>query len=394
MTKYLNQALLQNTPFFSQNLKKLNLLHNNQAIDIIFTNQINQKINQKIKLLNFNIDDITPNEIYFGLLEKLKNDENKFIKQNSGNSLSENLTNYLNQLLKDTESVMTIKTSLIKQQIITLKPLKTKRFLGYRSYQSMIKREPLVEILLSVKYRETKNFINRFNNSINNLNITYYVKTKLKFQISQQILKQFPNNQLLYSFETGQIVLINYSEDNLKQPGQLSQIIYHFNELVNNWMRLDYLLENFSFRPDFSSLYSSLKSNLSINLEISNPNWFKKTNKFDYFLNQEINNRKFNFLLGDVLKINFGLNFQFWNDSNYLIAVLNNQLVSFNLADLSSDLLEGRDYINRSLYYGVNILKKKLFFSYFNPNEVNDYYLQLIKIQDQSYLNQLLKLSR
>jgi hypothetical protein len=394
MTKYLNQALLQNTTVFSQNLKRLNHLHDNQSIDIIFTNQINQKINQKIKLLGFDFEDVTPDEVYFGLREKIKYDENQFIEKYQHDSLINGLIQYLNHLLEDTEPVITIKSSLIKQVIISLKPLKTRRLLGYRSYQSMIKREPLAEILLSIKYYETKNFINRFNSSTHNLSVSDFVKARLKVYLSRQTLEQFSSNQLLYNFETGQIMLVNYSENKLQQPGQLSQIIYRFWELVNNWIHVSYLLENFSFRPDFSNLYNSLKCSLNVNLNIDNQNWLKKTNQFDYFLNQEINDRKFNYLSGELLNINFGSNFEFWNDVNYLVAVLNNQAVSLNLADISIDLLQNHDYVNRSLRHGVDNLKKKLFFSYFNPNEVNDYYLQSIKIQDQSYLNQLLKLSR
>jgi len=399
MTKYLNQALHQHHPVFNQNLKRLNQLAGNSVLDIQFTNQIENQLRHKVNQLDLDFDDSEPAEIYFALRHKMLQDERLFLKSTHQDEVNDyqdwidGLVDYLNQLVAQFEPVLSIKSKWLKETITDLKPHHTLKSLGYRSYQSMIKREPIENIILSMQLNESKSLLTKFNNALNNLNFTDFDQSKIKiFNGTNLTPKNKTDNFIIANFWRGQIALVNLPLDKHYRPGLISLVIYQVMELVEKWLNLDYLLNNFKFRPDFIKQYSDLSLNLDFNLNLINKNWLKKTNQFDDFLFQELNFNQSLALRFEPAINQYGHFFEFWNQTNYLIAVIKNQLISFNLSDMALDCYLNYDYDFRNLEQATDNLKKKLVLSYFKKSQNKDYFLTLMQINNQSYLNQMLSL--
>jgi hypothetical protein len=393
MTKYLNQALHQYHPIFNQNLKRLNQLAGNLALDINFTTQIENRLRLKVNQLGLDFDDLEPVEVYYALHHKMLHDEQQFLQSinydlnNNQQDWINSLVDYLNDLIVQLDPVLSIKSKWLKETIIALKPHRTLKLLGYRSYLSMIKREPLENIILSLQLNESKNWLIKFNNAFHNLKSNDFDQSPIKiFRATKLNFKTKNNGFLVANFWRGQIGLINLDNYSRYQSGLISLIIYQVVEMVERWLKLNYLLNNFKFRSDFIKLYTNLSSNLDSQLNLINKNWLKKTNRFDDFLFQQLNfNRSLEFSSNK-----YGSFFQYWDQTDYLLAVKKNQLISFNLADLALDSLLGYDYDFRNLNQATDNLKKQLVLSYFKNISNQDYFQMLMQINNQSYVNQML----
>jgi hypothetical protein len=80
VTRFLSEALEAPEPFFRLGLRRLEAAHGNPALDIRISHEVKQAARAKLMQLGLDPDDTTPAELYHGLQERIKADDQRLVK--------------------------------------------------------------------------------------------------------------------------------------------------------------------------------------------------------------------------------------------------------------------------------------------------------------------------
>ncbi len=396
MTKFLEIALDQKNPNFHQGVLKLNKLAGQLNKDIQFTQFLKKNISQKISLLNLDPVDTSLQELYYSLKEKLIDDENHLAKSlrflaaeniSAEADLAKGFILKLNQSVGNL-SILTAKPVFIRQILSKLQLSKTAKSLGYRSKSSMLKLEPIENIMIAFNQFETTSTLQSFKKSLKKISINDLDYKKLTFK-SESGINNNSDFSLLTDYLTATLT-INLS--NLNARGWLIKSLTEVADQVNCWVAKNKIIESIKFRSDFTEYYNF----------VINDNSQTASEFLDNFLNNYSNDSAINDLLSElsnfedkstIFKIDNNLfhlnNLDFWTGTNFLLDVSNNQSVSFNIKDLVNDLISKKDFMNRTLSYGRMSLKREFMSQYFNFSYFIDYLINLMSIKKDSLMKEI-----
>jgi len=199
----LSDLLGATEPMFTLALKQLEEDSGNPSADIRLTAEITGKIRLKTIELGLDPDDTTGSELYHALLNLIAKQDEHLVKQIGGSDPDD--TAALMPLIRkaweavDTnKSCWVIKPSVAKAMLKRTPPKAIMKHLGYRSIDSMLKREKLGEIYGALRFAEDAKWLNNFDE--------HYKKLKP------------------YDFETREIEII---EMPLERWGDLSAAFIH-----------------------------------------------------------------------------------------------------------------------------------------------------------------------
>jgi hypothetical protein len=146
MTRYLSQALGAEEPHFSQSIAALEQASGLPSEDIRLSSEIMQRARDKIAELGLDPNDTTAEELYGVLHERLRTDD---VLLRTLLNISEDaspaevvalVTTFLDRLLQP-EDCFVLKTSVARRLLKKNPPKSTMKKLGYRSIDSLLKRE-------------------------------------------------------------------------------------------------------------------------------------------------------------------------------------------------------------------------------------------------------------
>jgi hypothetical protein len=146
MTRYLSQALGAEEPHFSQSIAALEQASGLPSEDIRLSSEIMQRVREKIAELGLDPNDTTPEELYEVLHERLRSDDalvRKILNISDDASPTEVVSlvsTFLERLLQP-EDCFVLKTSVARRLLKKNPPKVAMKKLGYRSIDSLLKRE-------------------------------------------------------------------------------------------------------------------------------------------------------------------------------------------------------------------------------------------------------------
>jgi hypothetical protein len=168
MSKLLSELLGATEPMFSLALKQLEEASGLPSVDVRLTAEIVGKVRLKTQELGLDPDDTTGKELYFGLMNKIEKHDEHLVKQIGGKDPNDSAA--LMPLMKqawdgvDTpKSCWVLKYSVAKTMLKKMPPKQIMKHLGYRSVDSMLKRENLAEIYGALRFAEKPEWLNKFN---------------------------------------------------------------------------------------------------------------------------------------------------------------------------------------------------------------------------------------
>lgn len=160
MSKILSELLSAQEPLFSIGLQQLERASGSTSADVRLTAEIIGKTYQKIGELGLDPRDTTGEELYLALLELVKLHDS-FLAKRLGAADPTDAADILPRLAKliynldIPKSAWVIKPSTAKQLLKATPPRKVMKQLGYRSIDSMLKREPIGELYGALRFVET-----------------------------------------------------------------------------------------------------------------------------------------------------------------------------------------------------------------------------------------------
>lgn len=161
-------------PLFALALRELEAKSGSPAIDIKLTGEISAKVRQKKRELGLDPNDTTGGELYHAL-QALVAKHDAFLAQALGAKDPDDVQDLLPRIIAKVAELpipkicWAVKHSSAKKLLKALPPKKVMKHLGYKSIDSMLKRENIEELYAALRFAESAAWLERFISSYKKL---------------------------------------------------------------------------------------------------------------------------------------------------------------------------------------------------------------------------------
>ncbi len=167
MSRLLSELLAAEEPLFGMAIKQLEQASGNASVDVRLTAEIVGKVHIKMRSLGLDPRDTTGAELYRALYNLIRQHD-VFLAKRIGGEDPEDVQKMLFRIRETVEALdvpkkaWLLKHSVAKRLIKATPPKKVMKQLGYRSIDSMIKREPVGEIYGAMRFVESQEWLDKF----------------------------------------------------------------------------------------------------------------------------------------------------------------------------------------------------------------------------------------
>ncbi len=167
MSRLLSELLAADEPLFGLAIKQLEQASGNNSVDVRLTAEIVGKVHMKMKSLGLDPKDTTGRELYHGLLGLLERHD-AFLAERIGIADPSNAQKALPRIMEAIQALdvpkkaWVLKHSVAKRLVKAMPPKQVMKQLGYRSIDSMIKREPIGEVYGAMRLVESQEWLDKF----------------------------------------------------------------------------------------------------------------------------------------------------------------------------------------------------------------------------------------
>ena len=167
MSRILSELLEAKEPLFTQSIKQLEEASGSPGVDIRLSAEISSKVQHKLKELGLDHKDTTGKELYFGLQGIVKIHDG-FLAKAIGATDPADVQELLPKILAKVRSLdmpkscWVLKYSVAKKLLKDMPPKHVMKHLGYKSIDSMLKREKIAEIYGALRFGESHEWLERF----------------------------------------------------------------------------------------------------------------------------------------------------------------------------------------------------------------------------------------
>lgn len=267
MSRVLGQLLGANQVSFRQQVQQLERAAGLPSADIRLATHIMQATRQKVRELGLDPADTTGSELFAALQARLRQDEIRIRASLNLRAdihpvnILENVAHHMSKLDHHSD-LLVVKQTVMKQMLKKLKPKATMKRLGYRSMDSMLKHEPVPQLLAACQISESADW--------QEMRLTAYKKLQAKdFESKRPVFvvpttKQWPKfaeahisqykHNILVVPEQGAVILLPMSHD---LPGMaITSLVLSLHSLNDMRARSAYLKLQ-QVQPNFGELFQA-----------------------------------------------------------------------------------------------------------------------------------------
>lgn len=186
MCKALAELLGNTDPLFTVGIKQLEIASGNSGNDVKLYAEIIRKSHQKMRELGLDPRDTTPEELYHALLGLIKKHDEFLAKRLGADDPADvqdilpRIVTFINKL--DTpKSVWALKPVSAKRMLKLTPPRKVMKQLGYRSIDSMLRREPVTELYVALRFVESQEWLQNFTRKYKHLSASDFEMRQVQF---------------------------------------------------------------------------------------------------------------------------------------------------------------------------------------------------------------------
>jgi hypothetical protein len=167
MSRVLSELLGAREPLFTQTIQELEQACDKPGVDIRLTAELDQSVQLKTRELGFDPSDSRGQEIYHGL-QALTAVHDSFLAKACGITDPEYIEEVLHLIKAKVDnldlprSCWALKHSVARKLLKQMPPKKVMKHLGYRSVDSMLKREHIAELFSALRFAESAQWLERF----------------------------------------------------------------------------------------------------------------------------------------------------------------------------------------------------------------------------------------
>ena len=214
MTRVLSQLLNVKEPAFSMGLVELERKSGHPSIDVNLTAEIQATVYSKTKEMGLDPNDTTAKELYHGLQSMIQLHD-QFLSKKIGITEDDNIDDQISKVIKSIDSLpisknsWVIKHSVAKKILKASPPNKVKSLLGYKSLDSMLKRENIDNLLIYARLAESPTWLKKMVRAYKKLTPSDFENR----EISITVMKQYKLQDCSYKYMSeNKHNIINFKE--------------------------------------------------------------------------------------------------------------------------------------------------------------------------------------
>lgn len=268
MSRVLSQLLQAKEPYFTMALHQLEAASGNSAVDVRLLAEMSTIIKQKTRELGLDPNDTTDKELYHALQNMIALHDRylaKIIGSKDDDPIEVQLKNIQKILseLKISKSCWTMKHSVAKKLMKTQPPKNCMKQLGYKSIDSMLKRESIGELYCAMRFLETPAWQKRFVKKYKNLmptdfetrDIEILILDKKKWGDSANTYMFNQHHNIVHLKELGVLMLLPLPVKKL--PGMTITVLPLAIHYINEIRSYSAFFKLNQVRPDFADILVS-----------------------------------------------------------------------------------------------------------------------------------------
>jgi hypothetical protein len=406
MTRFLSEALQAPEPGFRLGLRRLEAATGNPSADIRFSTEVLHATRDKLRQLGLDPHDTTPEELYHVLQERLKVDDIRLTKRlrtkaathiSAEGDVLAGMIHVLRQLPGSHEACFALKSSKLKAIIKKLPPKKAMKQLGYRSLDSLLKRETPVTVLAAAWLCEGASWQHHLLEQYRQLQPGDFEQRRINISqpdsprwraLAASVASQKKHNVLCFK-ELSALVLLPFPAE---APAgtvtvSLSLALHELNQIRAS----STFLKLCQVRPDFGSLVSKVVADdpqLGTRL-LDQPLSWHLIQRYYAHLSEQFRDEIFepHIQLADMAwhPIEEALSaiepsFAFWQQSAHLGLAHSHKAVSLNIVDVALNYCNQLPFEQRIVHYFQQSLWHELLLRYLRRDTVEQMVLAALQL--------------
>lgn len=399
MSKMLSDLLGATEPMFSLAVKQLEEASGNPSADIRLTAEILGKVRLKTQELGLDPDDTTGKELYFALLNLIEKHDEHLVKQIGGNDPDD--TETLMPLMKQAwEKVNTpkncwvLKFSVAKQMLKKTPPKAIMKHLGYRSVDSMLKRENIAEIYGALRFAESPEWLNSFITNYKKLKPSDFESREIKVvqmplerwgDIAEAFIHKKKHN-ITHLKELGVILMLPMSA-NTKLRGitifALPLLFHYLNEirLYSAFFKLKQVQPNFGEVVVETLIadpaQAAVMAGQQVHWRVIQRYLGRLENEYHpEFFEPHVQPEDLHWRRAEELLYEVDPELEFWRDLDYVAGIHAGRPIPLNMLDVAASYVNQLPYAQRAIYHFRDSLWNEVFVRYMGQKNLEQQVLQ------------------
>lgn len=391
MTRYLASLLGAEQPLFGQSIEALERASGRPSADIRLSSEITAAVRTKIMALGLDPDDTTGPELYGALQERLKQDDQRVRlalgigEDGTANDILRRVQMFVNNH-KTTNTCFALKTQAAKRLLKKKPPKNAMKQLGYRSLDSMLKHEPMATIYAAAVMSEAPGWHRAFRSQYDQLGAVDFEQRKINVifpkaerwaETSATFVGVAKHNMLCFK-ELGTVVVLPFAErvEGLTITSLLLSLHY-LNDIraYSSYMKLQQV------KPTFGSVvrqtantepmttatlagqavpWKVIQRYYGRRQESQHPEVFEPHVQSDDLTWQD----------GEAMMAELDPVLSFWEDTQYIGMLHNDEPVSFNILDVALNYCNHLSFGDRVVHFVREHLWHELMGRYLNQENL------------------------
>lgn len=372
MTRYLSAALGATQPLFGQSIMELERASGRPSEDIRLTSEVQQKVRTKIIALGLDPADTTGPELYGALQARLKDDEAR-VREALGIADDASATEVLSHVetfLKrqaDKSTCLGLKSTAARRLLKKKLPKNAMKQLGYRSFDSMLKHESVAAIYSAAAMYESPSWHRGFRESYAGLQpsdfeqrqmAVLYPKSERWIKAARNFVANAKHNIMSFK-ELGAVVILPLDErvDGLALTTML--LTLHYMNDIRSYSSFAKLQQ---VKPTFGTIIrqSVTSEPMTSAMLAGQPVPWKVIQRYYGRMNGEYSPEVFEpHVQADDLQWHDGEQvlaelepaLAFWQDTQYVCTLHDNQPVSLNILDVALSYCNHLPFTDRIVHF-------------------------------------------
>ncbi len=391
MAKVLAELLGAAEPGFRQQIQRLEQAAGKPSADIALMMQVVNESREKIRELGLDPRDTTGPELFEALQVRLREDEARVRESlgvlGAGSSIEvlEAVKRKLDKLEVHKQAFV-IKQSVMRQLLKKLQPKATMKKLGYRSMDSMLKHEPVPQLLAATLLSESHDWHTKRLEAYKKLTardfetkqLSVYVPTAKQWpKLAAAHVAQYKHNMLALS-ELGAVVLLPMEED---LPGLAITTLLLGIDAFNDIRARSSFLKLQQVKPDFGDIVrqTMLQEPVAQADLAGQPlpwkvvQWFYGNDHSAYHpevFEPHVQPEDLQWHAAEDVLADMHPALEFWQNSQLLALLDEGQPVSMNVLDVALTLCNGFDYPQRVIHHMRASLSRELMARYLHQDNL------------------------
>jgi hypothetical protein len=406
MCRTLSEILEAKEPMFKMALRQLERATGDQSLDVRLTAEIIGKAHLKMKSLGLDPNDTTGKELYHALLELVKKHD-EFLAKSVGGTDPTDVHDLLPRLKKAVENikqpkkVWVLKHSVAKKLLKETPPKKVMKQLGYKSIDSMIKREPITEIFGALRFAEDPEWLNKFLAKYKKLCPSDFETRAIKIvvmdpkkwgSITEPFVRKKRHN-LTHLKELGVILMLPMPIKHMKGVAitALPLLLHYMNEirLYSAFFKMQQVKPNFGeilvdtliADPDHHAVMAGNK----IHWRVIQRYFGKLENEYHpEIFEPHVQPEDLHWRKAEEVLYQMEPALHFWHDMDYVAMMKEGRPISFSLMDIAISYVNDLPYEHRAIYHMRESLWNEIFIRYLGQESLES---QVLKQLDNEMID-------